>query len=110
MRSLAVIAFIAIVAATGIYFAQRPTVARGSVVAADLLRSNPAVRSFECDDKIPIGHAGATFICKVEMKTGESGQLRFTMDRAGSVTGSGPAPSQDPSQETKIRTSGDPWE
>ena len=105
LRSLAVIAFIAIVAATGIYFAQRPTVARGSVIAADLAQSNPAVQSIECDDEIPIGHAGATFSCRFEMKTGEAGQLTFTMDRAGNYTGKAPT-----SPEPKIRKSGDPWE
>jgi hypothetical protein len=101
LRSLAVIAFIAIVGAIGIYFAQRPTVARGSVLAAELAQSNPGVRSLECDDEIPIGHTGATFTCRVEMKTGDTGRLTFTMDRAGTITGV---------QETKIRTSGDPWE
>ena len=102
LRSLAVIAFIAIVAAIGIYFAQRPTIARGSVVAADLAQTNPGVRSLECDDEIPIRHTGATFTCKVEMKTGETGHLTFTMDRAGSITGV--------QETTKIRKSGDPWE
>lgn len=100
VRSLAVIAFIALVAAIGVYFAQRPTIARGDVIAADLVQSNPTVHSIECDDEIPIGHAGATFSCKVEMKSGETGHLKFTMDREGIITGV---------QETKIRKSGDPW-
>jgi hypothetical protein len=100
LRSLGVIAFIAIVGATGIYFARRPTIANGDVVAADLLKTSPQVRSLDCDKQIPIGRAGATFTCMVELENGQRGRLKIVMDRSGSITAV---------DEPEIRKSSDPW-
>lgn len=100
LRSLGVIVFITIVGATGIYFANRPTVARGDVMAADLMKSSNQVKSIDCDKQIPIGHGGATFSCQVELKDGRTGGLKFVMDRAGSIKSV---------EETTIKKSGDPW-
>lgn len=100
LRSLGVLAFIAIVGATGIYFARRPTVASGEVMASDLLKSSPAVRSLDCDKKIPIGRAGATFTCMVVLENGQRGRLKIVMDRSGSINAV---------DEPEIRKSSDPW-
>src|SRR5215510_2158458 len=100
MRSLAVIVFIAIVGATGIYFANRPTVARGRVIAADLLQASPALRSLECDDAVPIGVAGATFSCRYETKDGERGLVELNYNREGQINAT---------KEVKIQKAGDPW-
>lgn len=87
LRSLGVIVFIAIVGTTAVYLARRPTVARGSVIAEDLMRSKPpGVKSLECDDDIPIGMAGAAFSCRIELHTGEQGSLQFTIDRNGTIS------------------------
>ena len=85
-RSVAVIVFIAIVAATGIYFANRPTVARGEVLAADLVKTNPLVKALECDENVPIGLAGAKFKCAAEFKNGDRADFVFAIDRAGQIT------------------------
>jgi hypothetical protein len=100
LRSLGVIAFIAIVGATGIYFARRPTVARGDVIAAQLMKGHDQLRSLECDKRIPIGHAGATFTCIVELVDGRRGRLKFVMSREGSITSV---------EEPEIQKSSDPW-
>jgi hypothetical protein len=102
LRSVGVIVFIAIVAATGVYFAQRPTVARGHVLAAELVKSNPGVKSLECDERIPIGMTGATFTCRLEMKNGEAGHVKFAMDRHGSMT-------VVDQHVPKVKKTSDPW-
>lgn len=105
LRSLGVIAFISLAGAAGIYFAQRPTIASGEVVAADLIKSNGAVKSLDCDKEIPIRHAGATFGCNVELKTGQRGRLRFIIDRAGSIT----SVEEEAPEPVRIEKTGDPW-
>ncbi len=105
LRSLGVIAFISLAGAAGIYFAQRPTIANGEVVAADLIKSNEAVKSLDCDKQIPIRHAGATFSCNVELKNGQRGRLRFVIDRAGSIT----SVEEQAPEPVKIEKTGDPW-
>lgn len=106
LRSLGVIAFISIAGATGIYFAQRPTIARGEVIAADLVQSNPSVKSMTCDKEIPIGHAGATFYCGVEFKNGGMARLKFVYDRNGMIT---QAPDDGPSAVPAVKKTSDPW-
>ncbi len=86
MRSFAVLAFIALVAGAALYVAQRPTVARGDVLAADLLASNPNVlRTIECDPEVPLGVAGAKFWCKAQFKLGAVKRLEFELDRKGRI-------------------------
>jgi hypothetical protein len=103
LRSLGVIVFITIVGATGIYFARRPTVARGAVIADELVRVNDSVKEMTCDDRIPIGLDGATFHCGVVFKNGQSVRVKFAYDREGRIT---------QAQETDlppVKKTSDPW-
>lgn len=86
MRSAAVIVFIALVAAVALYCAQRPTIARGSVLAADLVESNPAVLALDCDPKVPIGLYGARFTCKAHLREGDELDFTFAIDREGRIS------------------------
>jgi hypothetical protein len=106
-KSLLVVAFIAGVGAAALYVAQRPTIARGDVLGADLLRVNPGVRVMRCDDAIPIGVEGATFQCRAEFRDGSSERLEFTMDRAGMIH-HGEATDRT-SAPPRIKKSSDPW-
>jgi hypothetical protein len=86
MRSLAVLAFIAIVAAVALYVAQRPTLAHGDVIAAELLKSNEKLlRALECDPEVPLGVDGATFWCRAEFRLGAVKRLKFNLDRTGRI-------------------------
>ncbi|MBV8758487.1 MAG: hypothetical protein JO257_14475 [Deltaproteobacteria bacterium] len=86
LRTLAVVAFIGLVAAGALYAAQRKTIARGSVLAADIVAANPTtVRTMECDDTVEIGIAGATFSCRAEFMNGLVEQLQMTLDRSGAI-------------------------
>jgi hypothetical protein len=84
LRSLAVLLFIGGVAAGALYAAQRKTIAKGSVLAADLVEANKAtVKTMECDDHVEIGIDGAKFSCRAEFVNGLVERLQLTMDRAG---------------------------
>ena len=86
MRSFAVLAFIAIVATAAIYVAQRPTVAHGDVIAAELLKSNERVlKGLDCDAQVPIEVDGATFWCTADFRLGAHKRLKFTLDRGGRI-------------------------
>lgn len=106
MRSLAVILFIGLVAAVAIYCAQRPTIARGDVIAADLIQSNPTLETLDCQREVPIGISGATFECKAKLKNGDQVDLTWNMDRAGmiSVVDRGETRSA-----PRIKKTSDPW-
>lgn len=106
LRSLGVITFIAIAGAAGIYFAQRPTIAKGDVIAADLVQSNPSVESMTCDQEIPIGHEGATFFCGVVFKDGTAARLKFVYDRNGAIT---QVPHDGPAEVPAVKKTADPW-
>ena len=106
MRSAAVIVFIAIVGATGIYFANRPTVARGSVLAADLVQSNPLVRVLECDEAVPIGLSGGRFKCHAEFKNGDTQGFTFAIDRNGQIT---VVEQGEATSAPRIKKTSDPW-
>lgn len=99
-------------AAAGLVAATRPTIARGEVLAADLLSSNPGVLSaMTCDPEVPIGIDGAEFWCDATFTQGGGRRLHFQMARYGVIKqigedprkGTGPAPVQ------RIDKS-DPWE
>lgn len=105
-RTVAVILFIAVAAAAALYCAQRPTVARGSVLAAELVTANPLLERLDCDDKVPIGVAGATFGCKAIFKNGDEASYTFGLDRAGriNVVERGETKSM-----PRIKKTSDPW-
>ena len=86
LRSLAVLAFIGLVGAGALYAAQRKTIARGSVLAADIVAANPTtLRAMECEDGVEIGMGGATFTCHAEFKNGLVEQIVMTLDRNGAL-------------------------
>jgi hypothetical protein len=83
LRSLAVLAFIGLVAAGALWAAQKKTIAKGSVLAADILAANQAtVKTLTCEDA-EIGVEGAHFWCDAEFKNGLVERLELTMDRSG---------------------------
>lgn len=78
--------FVAAVAGVAAYFARRPTIASGQVLAAQLTAANPKlVKSITCDRAIPIGIDGARFSCAIVYKDGRRGRERFRMDRDGAI-------------------------
>jgi hypothetical protein len=98
MRSLLVIAFIAAIATGAVILARRPTIARGDVIAADLLVKNKAtIRALACDPEIPITVTGARFSCEAELASGERKRLQLELDRNGAIREVGEAaPAADP--------------
>ena len=100
MRSLLVIVFVGAVAAGAGYLAGRPTIARGDVIAADLLAKNhTTLHSITCESEIPIGVDGARFACVAELASGVTRRLDIQLDRGGSIRELG---------ESAI-TQSDPW-
>ena len=101
--------FIGGVGASAAYVAQRPTVARGDVIAADLVSQNRlrGWQTMHCDDAIPIGVKGAKFNCGLVLDDGDQAQIEITLDRAGSfqmqvLSETGP-------QHQHVPKSGDRW-
>jgi hypothetical protein len=83
LRSLAVLAFIGVVAAGALWAAQKKTIAKGSVLAADIMEANQAtVKAMTCEDT-EIGVDGAHFWCRAEFKNGLVERIELTMDRSG---------------------------
>ena len=81
-----VLLFVGAVAGVAAYFARRPTIASGEVIAAQLTAANPKlVKSITCDRAIPIGVDGARFSCAIVYRTGKRGRERFRMDRDGAI-------------------------
>jgi hypothetical protein len=106
LRSLGVIVFIGIVGATAAYFANRPTVAKGHVLAADLSETNATVKAMTCDKDVPIGMNGGRFKCFTEFKNGDTIQYTFAIDRAGSIT---VVEQGEASSAPVIKKTSDPW-
>jgi hypothetical protein len=103
-RSFAVLAFIAAVYGTAIYVSQRPTIASGEVLGAQLTEANGKnVKEMHCDDHVPISASGAHFACEVLFKDGERARMVFDMDRAGAINQAGEKPHQ------KVKRTSDPW-
>lgn len=109
VRTFAVLAFIAGVGGAAVYVANRPTVARGDVLAADLMESNAKIlKSLDCDPEIPVGVDGARFWCRAQFRIGAVKRLEFKMDRAGGIKQIGEedgAPSDTPARVDQA----DPW-
>jgi hypothetical protein len=106
LRSLGVIVFIVIVGATGVYLANRPTVARGEVLAGDLVKSNPNVKALDCDKHVPLGMVGGKFSCDAEFKNGDRARFVFSIDRNGTIT------VVDQGERTtapRVKKTADPW-
>jgi hypothetical protein len=84
-RTAVALVWIAAVAALAIYTARRPTIARGDVIADDLLDHYPTAgwRALACDREIPIGVAGARFRCVAELDDGRRSVLDVALDREG---------------------------
>ena len=112
MRSLAVLAFIAFVALTAGYAAQRRTVARGEVMAADLLASNKGVLTgLSCDPEIPIGNDGAQFWCDAVFARGGTRRLHFQLARTGQIKQIGEDARKDTGEPPAMRIDkSDPWQ
>jgi hypothetical protein len=106
MRSVAVIVFIGLVTAVALYCAQRPTIARGSVLASSLVQSNPLLAGLDCDAEVPIGTTGATFQCKATFKNGDEADYRFHLDRAGMIQ---VVDQGDTRSAPRIKKTTDPW-
>src|SRR5258706_13145450 len=85
VRTFLVLAFIGGVAAVAIYCARKPTVARGEVIAADLLEQNRSRgwSKLDCDDEIPIGVEGARFRCALELKDGDHARIELHLTPDG---------------------------
>ena len=102
-RTVALVGFVAAVFAAGVYCAVRPTVARGDVLAADLLESNAeTIDELHCGD-VRIGVDGARFHCMAKFKDRSIGGLDFTMDREGMIHQASDAPRE------KVKRTSDPW-
>jgi hypothetical protein len=90
LRSVAVVAFIGLVATGALWAAQRKTFARGSVLAADIVAANQAtVKAMTCDDNVEIGVEGAHFWCTAELRNGLVERIELTMDRTGTFRTTG---------------------
>jgi hypothetical protein len=109
MRSLAVVAFIALVAGAAFYVWQRPTIASGEVLGASLVEANPTLlKKLDCDPEVPIGIDGATFSCRAEFKLGAVRRLTFQLTRGNTIRQIGnEALSTD---ETPKINKSDPWQ
>jgi hypothetical protein len=89
VRTAATIGFICVVAAAALYLAQRPTVIKGSVMAADMLDRLPKDKAkhfkITCDD-VPISVAGATYDCRIVADDGSTATYKYHLDRDGRTT------------------------
>jgi hypothetical protein len=86
-RTLVAIAFIAGTGAAAVVIAQKKTVIRGDVMAADLHTQleKHGITEVSCDDA-PVEDHGAVFICRVAAKDGSRATIEYTMDRKGAFT------------------------
>jgi hypothetical protein len=117
LRSVLVVVFIGGIAAGATYLAQRPTVARGDVIAADLLATNGlTLRALECDPEIVIGIDGAHFFCDAAFRKGVARRLEFKMDRTGAIKQIGqtkaehtPKVAPEPTEPEHVIDKSDPW-
>jgi hypothetical protein len=88
VRTVAALGFICVVAAAALYLAQRPTVLKGSVMAADMLdrlKDKAKHVAITCED-VPIGVAGASFTCRIVADDGSTATYKYRLDRDGRLT------------------------
>jgi len=105
-RSIAVLVFIGVVASAAVYCAFRQTVARGDVIAGQLVEANPLLQRLDCDKEIPIGVEGAEFACQAYFKNGDEAAYRFKLDREGRIT---VADQGKTTSKPRIKKTSDPW-
>jgi hypothetical protein len=103
-RSLGVILFVAAVAGVAVYCALRPTIARGDVLAAELMTSNPSITKMDCDKQVPITKSGAEFSCNVAFRIGETARVTFKLSRTGKIEVTKTVSGQ------QIKKTSDPWD
>jgi len=110
VRTFLALAFIAGVAAIALYCARKPTVARGAVIAADLLEQNHARgwKTLECDDEIPIEISGATFHCMLEVADGDRAQLELHLTPEGAFMMKDISPIHP--EHAHVPPKADPWD
>jgi hypothetical protein len=110
VRTLAWLAFVGGVAALAAYTWHKPTIARGRIVAADLLEQNRkhGWRELACDDEIPIGVDGARFHCNLVVTDGDRMRLAVWLQRDGSVLFD--VISTDAPAHRHVPRSADPWD
>jgi len=90
-RTATLIGFIAVVLAVAVYLAVKPTVIRGGVLADDMMAELRAkgfdgIAEIHCDDEIPFGANGASFVCTFRGGDGSSETWEYTMKRDGSLS------------------------
>ena len=91
VKTVATVGFIAVVGVIGVVIGSQPTVIDGRGMAANLLpdlkKANEHVETVVCDRKIPIGVLGSTFRCTLTGDDKSTLEVRYTMDRDGSLAG-----------------------
>src|SRR5580692_11351057 len=87
MYSLVACVFIAIAASGAAFLWQKPTVARGDVLAQDV--GNMSIFSgatgMTCDDEVPITKTGAEFHCSSKNGFGDRQTIGCSLDKDGSL-------------------------
>jgi hypothetical protein len=87
MYSLLACVFIAGAAGGAAYLWQKPTVARGDVLAQDVgtMQLFSGAADLTCDDQIPIGVSGAEFHCSAKNGFGDREAIGCALDKDGSL-------------------------
>jgi hypothetical protein len=80
MYSALACAFIAAAFGGAVYLYERPTVARGDVLAEQVRALEPDAAEVRCDDRIPIHPDGAEFSCR-----DRAVRLACSLDRDGKL-------------------------
>ena len=113
VRTALALVFIAGTGGGAAFIAQKQTVIRGDVMAADLLKQlgSRGITEITCDDA-PVDTKGAVFICRVAATDGSRATIEYTMDREGAINAKqlgdmtyDTAPSERPPREPGA----DPW-
>jgi len=117
VRTLATLVFIAGVGATAVFVAQKKTVIRGDVMAADLMKQldGRGITEVSCDDA-PVDNKGAIFVCRVAANDGSRATFEYTMNRDGAISAKqlgdstyDRAPTEAPAHERSHDPNADPW-
>lgn len=90
LPSLAALLFIGAAAAAGVYVGTQKTVIKGEVMAGQMLDQvkEKGITKITCDDRIPVGPAGAVFTCRFHGNDGSTARFEYTMDRSGALSAS----------------------